>query len=57
MQVPLSELKRPAWDISVLEELGAGKIDTDEEIWKQVWRQEEKLNYGSTPMFMIQATK
>ena len=57
MQVPLSELKRPAWDISVLEELGAGKIDTDEEIWKQVWSQEEKLNYGSTPMFMIQATK
>ena len=57
MQVPLSELKRPAWDIKVLEELGAGKIDTDEEIWQQVWSQEEKLNYGSTPMFMIQATK
>lgn len=29
----------------------------DTEIWKRVWSQEEKLNYHSTPMFMISAVK
>ena len=30
-------------------------VDTG--IWQQVWSQEEKLNYHSTPMFMISAVK
>ena len=57
LQVPLSETKRPGWDVKVLESLGAGKIEINEEIWQQVWSEEEKLNYGSTPMFMVEVTK
>ncbi len=30
-------------------------VDTG--IWQRVWSQEEKLNYHSTPMFMISAVK
>ena len=43
--------------MKVLEELKAEKIEVDENIWQQVWSEEEKLNYGSTPMFMIKVTK
>ena len=57
LQVPLSETKRPAWDIKVLRELKAEKIQIDEDIWQQVWSEEEKLNYGSTPMFMVKVVK
>ncbi|MFR7899001.1 MAG: hypothetical protein ACLU6Y_03580 [Ruminococcus sp.] len=51
------ETKRPGWDVKVLEELKAEKIEVDENIWQQVWSEEEKLNCGSTPMFMIKVTK
>ncbi|MDD5802724.1 class I SAM-dependent methyltransferase [Blautia sp. HCP3S3_H10_1] len=57
LQVPLSEIKRPEWDRKILEGLGAGKIEINENIWQQVWSEEEKLNYGSTPMFMVEVTK
>ena len=57
LQVPLSETKRPGWDVKVLEGLKAEKIEVDENIWQQVWSEEEKLKYGSTPMFMIKVTK
>ena len=57
LQVPLSKTMRPGWDVKVLEGLGAGRIKINEEIWQQVWSEEEKLNYGSTPMFMIEVEK
>ena len=57
LQVPLSETRRPGWDVKVLKELGASQIQVNENIWQQVWSEEEKLNYGSTPMFMIEVKK
>lgn len=57
LQVPLSETRRPEWDVKVLKELGASQIQVNEDIWQQVWSEEEKLNYGSTPMFMIEVKK
>lgn len=57
LQVPLSETRRPGWDVKVLKELGASQIQVNEDIWQQVWSEEEKLNYGSTPMFMIEVEK
>ena len=57
LQVPLSETRRPGWDVKVLKELGASQIQVNEDIWQQVWSEEEKLNYGSTPMFMIEVKK
>lgn len=56
-QVPLSTMERPAWDTKVLESLGVCSIQTDSEIWKRVWSEEERLNYASTPMFLVRAEK
>ena len=35
LQVPLSETKRPGWDVKVLEALGAAQIQVNEDIWQQ----------------------
>lgn len=56
-QVPISAMERPAWDTKVLESLGVCSIQTDSEIWKRVWSEEERLNYASTPMFLVRAEK
>ena len=53
LQVPLSRIGRPDWDRRVLEETGFQGIRTDEDIWQRLWSREEKLNYGSTPLFLI----
>ena len=55
-QVPLSGKLRPAWDEKVLTDLGVS-VKTDTQVWERVWSTEEKLNYGSTPIFMVQAVK
>ena len=54
--VPLSSIHRPVWDIEVLSGLGV-KCSVDEKIWKRVWSKEEKLNFASTPMFLVRVEK
>ena len=56
-QVPLSRQMRPAWDVSVLREIGYQFVVPDQKIWEKVWSEEEKISCASTPMFMIQAHK
>ncbi|OOM74759.1 putative methyltransferase YcgJ [Clostridium puniceum] len=55
--LPLSKIYRPKWDIGVLSEIGFKRIFTQNDIGSRVWNEEEKVNYGSTPMFMIGAEK
>ena len=57
LEMPLSARNRPLWDEKILKKTGFASVKTDPDIWKQVWSQEEKLNYGSTPMFMITCEK
>ena len=57
LQVPLSALDRPVWDRKVLSDIGFSGITIDEKIGERVWDEEEKLNYASTPMFMVAAHK
>lgn len=57
LQMPLSRISRPKWDMEILNQIGAEKVETDTEIWRRVWSEEECFNYGSTPMFMICAKK
>ena len=52
-QVPLSKIKRTSWDKVVLDKIGFKNIKIDQNIWTKTWNEEEKLNYSSTPMFMI----
>ncbi|MDF2884926.1 MAG: methyltransferase [Clostridiaceae bacterium] len=56
-KLPLSKINRPAWDIEVLDEIGFKRILIENNIGNRVWNEEEKVNYGSTPMFMIVAEK
>lgn len=56
-QVPLSRVQRPEWDRKVLGGLNTIRIITDTDIWQRVWCDAEKINYGSTPMFMVSCTK
>lgn len=56
-RVPLSRTSRPMWDFEVLNKLQLKSIETDMNIWRSVWSAVEKVNYGSTPMFMVKAVK
>ena len=55
-RVPLSGVQRPAWDREVLQALGVS-VASDEDVWQRVWSKEEKINFASTPMFLIRGRK
>ena len=55
-RIPLSGIRRPEWDLAALKGLGL-HAEADEQVWKRVWSEEEKVNFSSTPMFMIRADK
>ena len=56
LRFPLSNIRRPAWDLEQLQNLGLS-AEADEQIWQDVWSEEEKLNFSSTPMFMVRGVK
>ena len=55
LELPMSKKMRPQWDRDKLLELGYAQVELCEDIWKEVWTEEEKTNYQSTPMFRITA--
>ena len=55
-RMPLSSIRRPEWDLRKLRTLGLD-AEADETVWQRVWSEEEKLNFASTPMFMIRAKR
>ena len=55
-RVPLSNIRRPAWDLKLLQGLSL-RAEADEQIWQRVWSEEEKLNFSSTPLFLVRAVK
>ena len=56
-QLPLTPVLRPAWDVRTLESLGASSVYADESVWEELWTENEKSYYGSSPMFMVKAVK
>lgn len=56
-KVPLSKIMRPQWDMDVLKQISFSTVSVDEKVWEHVWSQVEKINYGSTPMFCVEAVK
>ena len=56
-QVPLSHIQRPEWDRQILNQLNGIQIQLDEKVWQRVLCEAEKVNNGSTPMFMVACTK
>ena len=57
LQVPLSAIVRPAWDVKILTECNMQNIEITSEINDIVLSEVEKLNYASTPYFMVTAVK
>lgn len=57
LRVPCSGLDRPQWDCEVLRQLGFDEISIRYNLSDIVWDESEKVNYSSTPMFMITACK
>ena len=55
-RVPLSSIRRPDWDLALLQRLGL-HAEADGQIWQRVWSEEEKLNFSSTPLFLVRAKK
>lgn len=55
-RIPLSSVRRPQWDQKYLSALGM-KVKTDEQVWQHVWSAQEKMNFASTPMFLVHAVK
>ena len=43
-------------DLELLSSLGL-QAEADEQIWKRVWSEQEKLNFSSTPLFLVRARK
>lgn len=56
-KLPLSSIQRPEWDENVLLNIGATEVSVDTQIWQNVWSDEEKINYTTTPMFLVMAKK
>ena len=56
-QLPMSQKVRPEWDKEIMQEMGFTSVDLCDDIWRMVWTDQEKINFGSTPMFRIVATK
>ena len=55
-RVPLSNIRRPDWDLVQLRGLGL-QAEADEQTWQRLWSEEEKLNFSSTPLFLVRAVK
>ena len=51
-RVPLSGIRRPAWDLALLSSLGL-RCEAERQIWQRVWSEEEKISFASTPMFLV----
>ncbi len=52
-----SRLRRPQADIWMAESAGFSSVTVDPNIGERVWDEEEKINYVSTPLFMLKAIK
>ena len=56
-QVPLSQLERPEWDMEAMKNAGFQNIVCDQQIWKEVWTEEEILNNSASPIFLLEGHK
>ncbi|WP_409308437.1 class I SAM-dependent methyltransferase [Pectobacterium sp. B1J-3] len=56
-QLPLSRERRPQWDMQALLKCGYHKLMVDTQVGDELWDDTEKVNYASTPMFLVCAEK
>ena len=51
-RVPLTGAGRPEWDVEALTRLGL-RAEAEPDIWRRVWSRRERINFASTPMFLV----
>lgn len=56
-KLPLSQALRPQWDAKTLLDMGVSQCFIDTGVGEYLWSEEEKINYGSTPLFVVVAQK
>lgn len=56
-KLPMTGVKRPVWDEEVFRAMGVSSVCSVEDIGSRVYSEKEKVNYASTPMFMIKVVK
>ena len=57
LELPSTYLLRPYWDVHVLRDLGFSDVSVDVDAWKTLWTAGEQAFYGSSPLFLIEATR
>lgn len=57
LELPLSSVVRPAWDVKTLSGLGAQHVNVDEDAWANLWTESEYAYYATSPLFMVEAVK
>lgn len=55
--LPLTGLDRPQWDVDTLLGLGFASAEAETDAGEFLWNEEERINYASTPGFLIRAVK
>ncbi len=55
--MPLTNKKRPQWDIEFLTGLNIGKVSAMEDVGRMLYSEKELVNYHSTPLFMVKLEK
>lgn len=56
-ELPLSRIKRPAWDVEALRLIGFQQVHSYEDLTESLWDEKEKLLYGATPLFGVMGDK
>ena len=56
-EMPSTRRHRPQWDKEFLEGIKAGTVETVEDVGSLLYSEKEKINYKSTPMFMVKLVK
>lgn len=56
-EMPLTRQKRPDWDMGYLNSIGAGEVSSALDIGRLLYSEKEKINYCSTPLFMVRVVK
>ena len=55
--LPMTRRDRPQWDVDALLALGFSHAAAELDAGEKLWNEEERINYASTPGFMIRAIK
>ena len=56
-KMPLTKECRPKWDMDYLNSIHAGMVTSQEDIGSILYSDKEKINYSSTPLFMVRVVK